>query len=205
MNPKINLIILIILVVCLPIIIIIASANSVIFSDSTYSTAKEIELKKETINNILNYFKNDQEFLIQPEFTQREVTHMADVKKVIKNMNSLLFFCVVISTISLIYASTRLNIKDFKKFISKYLKIGSTITIIIILILFFSALNFDFTFNLFHSLLFQQGTWLFPENSMLIQLFPITFFQQITFGIFSRIFIFAIVLLVGAFYLKKPK
>ncbi|MBC8444449.1 DUF1461 domain-containing protein [Candidatus Woesearchaeota archaeon] len=212
MNHKINptTSILSILIICLPIIIIISSANSIIFSDSTYITIKETEFKEETTNNILNYFKNNQELLTQPEFTQREFTqkefaHMADVKKVIKNMNSFLLINIILSTLLLLHISTKLNNKEFKKFLSKYLKTGGIITLIIISTLFILTLNFDFTFNLFHSLLFQPGTWIFPENSILIQLFPITFFQQTAIAIFNRIFISAMLLLIVGFSLKKLK
>lgn len=207
MNHKINptTSILLILIICLPIIIIIASANSIIFSDSTYTIIKETEFKEETTNNILNYFKNNQELLTQPEFTQRELTHMADVKKVIKNMNSFLLINIILSTLLLLHTSTKLNNKEFKKFLSKYLKTGGIITLIIISTLFILTLNFDFTFNLFHSLLFQPGTWIFPENSILIQLFPLTFFQQTAIAIFNRIFISAMLLLIVGFSLKKLK
>ena len=144
MNHKI---VLTILVISLPIIVIIASANSVIFNNSTYTKTGEIENKEKTINNILNYFQNDQEFLSPQEFNQREITHMADVKKVIQNMNSFLLFYTSLSIILLLYTSTKLSNKNFKKFLSDYLRIGSIITLITITTLSFLALNFDFAFN----------------------------------------------------------
>ncbi len=202
MNHKI---VLTILVISLPIIVIIASANSVIFNNSTYTKTGEIENKEKTINNILNYFQNDQEFLSPQEFNQREITHMADVKKVIQNMNSFLLFYTSLSIILLLYTSTKLSNKNFKKFLSDYLRIGSIITLITITTLSFLALNFDFAFNLFHSLLFQQGTWLFPKSSVLIQLFPIAFFQQISLNIFSKILLAGFVLVLIGFSLKKSK
>lgn len=56
------------------------------------------------------------------------------------------------------------------------------------------ALSFDLLFAAFHSLFFAAGTWTFPYDSLLIQLFPEAFW------VWSGLAWGASVMLMGAFY-----
>jgi len=50
-----------------------------------------------------------------------------------------------------------------------------------------SIFSFDFLFTTFHVIFFPQGNWMFDPSSLLITMFPQTFF----FDISLRIFIYA--------------
>ena len=56
------------------------------------------------------------------------------------------------------------------------------------------ALSFDLLFAGFHSLFFAAGTWTFPYDSLLIQLFPEEFW------VYSGLAWGALIMLVGVLY-----
>jgi uncharacterized membrane protein len=100
MTKRMNLTLLIIL---LPIIIIIASTDSVIFNKQAYlKYESDIENKEEIITNLLDYFKNNKELIEQEGFTQEEKLHFLDVKNIIRVLNSILLFTLILTSMLLI-------------------------------------------------------------------------------------------------------
>ncbi|MBW2985563.1 DUF1461 domain-containing protein [Candidatus Woesearchaeota archaeon] len=201
MTKRMNLTLLIIL---LPIIIIIASTDSVIFNKQAYlKYESDIENKEEIITNLLDYFKNNKELIEQEGFTQEEKLHFLDVKNIIRVLNSILLFTLILTSMLLIKLFTETKKNKLRKLFSSYLIIGSSITIPIVLIIFLLSLNFNNSFNLFHSVLFKAGTWTFSATSLSIQLFPIELFQRFTKLILTRItFVSFILLTIGVAYKK---
>lgn len=124
-------------------------------------------------------FLNDRSALKLP-YTQKELAHLDDVKKLIQRTDYLIYFSLLVSTLILTYYKRK------KDYISKLLKIGG-ITIIAAVIIMAIVLVFKFNaaFTVFHFFLFPQGNWLFPADSLLIQIFPLVFFQEISLKIFA--------------------
>lgn len=157
--------------------------------------------KEDIIENIINYLKDDEQKIFAAYFNQREIDHMEDVKVIFMFIQAILLFSILCAPILIIYSiryyCEKNSIKDWyyrifgqfdfqllKKIIIansqqilKTLKRVNIISIVFsaILILFFW--NFNLFFNTFHKLLFQDGSWLFNANDLLILLFPFNLFK----------------------------
>ena len=70
--------------------------------------------------------------------------------------------------------------------------------IIVVLLLFF-AFFFETAFDNFHTLLFAEGTWIFPMDSVLIKLYPPDFFFDTFLYIFFS-YLGAIAMLGGIYH-----
>ncbi len=126
-------------------------------------------------NEIIQFFKGKD--LVTSKLTLNEKNHLADVKKVFGSMRIVLYTL----TVSLLFIffliikklKTRKRLKDF---LGNCLIISSVILLLVILILSLSLLSFSWAFENMHELFFPQGNYSFPEESVLIILFPEQFF-----------------------------
>lgn len=91
--------------------------------------------------------------------------------------------------------------KDVKKISKNVLLYSGALTIMIIAVLFILSLNFDYLFNAFHKTFFT-GNWEFPEDSLLIQLFPFGFFKNYFLRILINSIIFSIIFILAGFCIK---
>ncbi len=168
----------VLLIFSIIIIILTSSLLITIFDKKFYlnfEKEKNNQSKQEHVENLLNYFQNNNKYIQDNSFNQREISHLYDVKNLIQKTYSTLLFFLILSISLLFYLFKTKNIK----IITNSLIYGGTISlgIIILIIILFS--NFNFAFNEFHTFFFKSGTWLFNQQDLLIQLFPITFFKKI--------------------------
>ena len=113
------------------------------------------------------------------EFTELEISHLQDVKKVMKYADYL--FYVLLLIMAVILTCHRKN----KELIFQLLNYGGKFTVITTIFLgIVSLLFFDLIFSLFHLLFFPHGNWLFAADSLLIQTFPLDFFVTVSRNIF---------------------
>lgn len=133
-----------------------------------------------------------------PIFNADELSHMEDVKGVVRWMLtalSVLMLVQVLITYSYVKNGRRLEMLAA-------LRRGAWATIgLIAAILIFVTIAFDQLFTWFHMLFFESGTWMFYTSDTLIRLFPMRFWQDafIAVGVLS-------VLLSGLILiLTKPK
>ncbi len=135
-----------------------------------------------------------------PLYIDRELSHMVDVKNLIRLMFLvwwvLLAALVVIGLLSWWWKGLRLYFKALSS--GGWLTIG-----LILAILIFVALSFNTLFTDFHRIFFSGDSWLFLYSDTLIRLFPIKFWQDafIWMGVFTIVF----GLLVGYFGNKLSK
>jgi len=126
-------------------------------------------------------------------FTQREIAHMQDVKKLIKLANiQLALYSGLMIPISfyLLYKSRR-------KLLFAAFKGGSAVGLITIAALSITSfLNFDFLFLNFHLISFQNDLWMLPAGSNLLTLFPQQFFVD-----FANRIAYQSLLMLGIIYL----
>lgn len=158
------------------------------------------EKAEHLLDNTLNFLNNEEP--LTNNFTQKEQSHMKDVK----NIFNAIRWIELTTFILIIIISARLITKKQTKQLIKSIKQSTTIilltaTTILLLIL----LNFQQTFNLFHKIFFPQGNWAFPYNSTLITLFPQEFFVSISTQIFLLIIGISITLLGASILLSHPK
>jgi len=143
----------------------------------------------------IDFLQNKEELKLN--YTTAEVSHLVDVKSVIKFSDYLFYFLLLVLT--LIITCYKKN----KKLLQKLFLYGGITTVAFILfILLFSLLFFDISFNLFHQIFFPQGNWIFSTDSLLIQTFPIEFFMTISRNIFLLSFVFGSIFILSQFLLK---
>lgn len=110
-------------------------------------------------------------------FTDNEISHMEDVRELLKNI----FIIFLASLAALILLIITLIFTDKRKTLRKigFLCLWSSSIILFIFLLFYIlSTNFSYLFDSFHAAFFPQGNFMFPEGSLLITLFPFGFFYQ---------------------------
>jgi integral membrane protein (TIGR01906 family) len=110
-----------------------------------------------------------------PFFNERELSHMADVKRLAQAS-----FVTWILMIVLIAGSGILAYRQkWMPVWGRGVSLGGWIAIGLILMVFvFTLTSFDTLFTDFHHLFFTGDTWLFLYSDSLIRLFPIAFWQD---------------------------
>lgn len=101
--------------------------------------------------------------------TEEQISHLDDVQSVSSRL--------IIPALSLALMAAFLMMVGFRmlgtKVVTTSLKWSGIITLALIAIIgCFAAFSFDSFFNLFHSVLFADGTWTFSANSLLITSLP---------------------------------
>lgn len=120
-------------------------------------------------------------------FSKDEVSHLIDVSHLYRPISlGLNIFATLSWSVLILAAAKRENLTRVFLLSAK----------ILIGMLFFSCVClvlFPLFFELFHTLLFPQGNWAFPPDSLLIQLFPEIFWKLMLSAMASMLAIFAAV------------
>ncbi len=131
---------------------------------------------------VLMYLENNKAMsaLDDSQFSAREISHMADVKGLMRKI--ILFgissaMAVLLSGLMLF----RLNqnnegVNNFTRDLANALRLASYAVALIVLIILVLSLNFDAFFTSFHLAAFSNDNWLLDENSLLITMYPENFF-----------------------------
>jgi integral membrane protein (TIGR01906 family) len=108
-------------------------------------------------------------------FNERELSHMLDVKKVVKPVISVGYVSwILLAGIGIL--ANRIN-KEHEYFLS--LRFGGMITLgLLLTISLFAVISFWNFFTFFHSIFFEGDSWLFLYSDTLIRLFPMRFWQD---------------------------
>ena len=160
---------------------------------------------------MLEYFRNNRDSMqyyievngeMIPFFNQFELDHMHDVL-VLFNGGRLIFYgSLIFVFLSLIYFFFRRKVFN-KSFITWLQLTLISIVGIMFFLTFMAIINFEFVFEVFHILLFEDGTWTFPATSHLIQMLPFEFFFVITMIMLMKLFLYFVIIFVGLNFLKK--
>ena len=181
-----NKTLLIIFCIFLPIFLVLFSYKIVLgFTDLTANQEETVDFLKDKEELRLNY-------------TNSEVSHLEDVKKVMNLMDYLFYFSLLMVTGIITYY------KRNKKRLLKLFKYGGIVTVLFIIIKsLFALISFNYAFTIFHQILFPQGNWTFPFDSLLIQTFPLEFFIEINLKILGLAFIMGSIFIGLAFYFNN--
>lgn len=183
-------------------IILASSFFNVLYDPDFYSNEFKKNGVVDKIDNpelksgeIVRYFSDDSGIMFQnpiifgdEEFSLKELEHLQDVKVIISNFRTLyvIFFTIFvvlligfISTLFMKYSELKVLKEKIVLFLAK-LSGWSVLVELFILTLFgiFIFFMFDQVFIRFHEILFPQGNWTFPTDSLLIMLFPQGFFSD---------------------------
>ena len=179
----------------LPLLIIFLSTNLLIFDQSFYKQERtNYELYNQEIDNLLEYFTGGE--LDKENYSEEEILHLADVKKLIWISLALLCLGAILMGISFL--------KDTKEHCQKECVKRGIYTVILIILLSFTFFNFSSAFTIFHKILFTNNYLLLPAESLLIQMFPERFFIESTKQIILYSLIFSI-LCIGIGCLPRSK
>ena len=100
----------------------------------------------------------------KPAFNEREVSHMVDVRNVLRGAFVAQAIMGVLILVSLFV---------IRRTAGRTLIWAGVFTIAIVILLgIFAATSFDLFFTLFHRLFFEGNSWLFLDTDTLIQLYP---------------------------------
>lgn len=129
---------------------------------------------EKTLNKaVFNYLKNDQ--ALPSQFGLREKIHLKDVSVLFK----MAFFVRNLTLFLLLLAFFILTKQKQLWLFWQAIKASGLIFALGQLILLALAwLSFAGFFNTFHRLFFAPKSWLFPSSSILIKLYPFTFWSQ---------------------------
>jgi len=110
-----------------------------------------------------------------PLYNERELSHMLDVKNLVRQMIRAWYLLLILLVAAAVYAWQAKWMRDFLF----ALKRGGWVTlglIAAIAVLIFTS--FTELFTAFHRVFFQGDTWLFLYSDSLIRLFPLRFWQD---------------------------
>ena len=123
----------------------------------------------------ISYLGNLQDMTGKKLFTPDELSHMVDVKEVVRNASMVLYVFGGMSIAILVWFVVMGQWDSLRR----SLNTGGWITIGLLgALLVFLAVSFDKLFEYFHRLFFQDGTWTFSQSSTLIRLFPFEFWRD---------------------------
>jgi integral membrane protein (TIGR01906 family) len=169
-----------------------AEYNTPNFPIDTYGFSLQDRLKYAAIS--VDYLVNDDSWETlaavklpdntTPLYNERELSHMVDVKSLVKRMLVVHTILMVLLGLVFLLAWRLRQLKEFFRLLSR----GGWVTIgMIVLVLVGVAASFTWLFTKFHELFFTGDTWLFLYSDSLIRLFPMQFWQDafIAFGVIS--------------------
>ncbi len=211
---KIKITLILINSILLIIIILFTPLFHNVFNLKHYTTLYEENnvfsvLNKEDVLNItekmFKYFKYEEELdYLDPSFQVRyseesrsavafftpdEVSHLNDVRELLAKIFILYFSSILLVIIGIILLIDK-NIKIFIRNLGKIFVISSVSILLFIAILYLLGKNFPVLFDNFHLIFFPQGNFTFPENSLIITLFPFGFF----YGFFIKIVLYSAII-----------
>lgn len=168
---------------------------------------------------LLDYLHDEREdILVEGEvfgfkreiFTERETLHMVDVKNLYQNVLTARNVATIIGVLALIFliVSSRKDENGMnmlkKQLASSFIQISICLLIAVGMLAGYALMDFTSFWIGFHELFFTNDLWqLNPANSIMINMFPETFFAGMVFRITATFVVVYILLLLGFIYLRK--
>ena len=166
------------LIALIPLILVLGNFRLLIFDKEFYygeidknNVNGNIENAREHTTEIVDYLKTG-ETINNKLVSEDELTHLKDVRELIKNSLFILYLVSALAAFALIF----IMLKQKPLALSPIYYGGIATATVIITLLLALTLAFDQAFFIFHKLLFSNDLWLLPAESTLIRLFPKEFF-----------------------------
>lgn len=201
------------LILILPFLIFLLVLNFAGF-DSTFYKEKFTEYN---VGNISSLHEKVMGFItgknndLTNEFNDREKKHLVDVKNLIKISTISLYIFIILFVILLLISAFMLKVNNkIVNFVGKVLVFGGFLTIGLAALLFL-LINSDFasTFESFHRLFFEKGTYTFdPAKEVIVKLYPEQLFMDLVSIISKWVVISAVIIMLLGFlslYISKNK
>ena len=179
------------------------------------NTGIKIDQLNQVSDQIKDYFRDDQEklevLLQEPGkevfnlFNQKEIDHMVDVKNLIKT--TILFERVglILLIIFFVFYLFRVGYISFYKNLKRIILVSFLIwSILLFLIVFGMIVDFNYTFTLFHKIMFTNDLWILDPNSdFLIMIYPQRFFLEISAAIIILFILINLIIFLSFYSIRK--
>ncbi len=194
---KVHNILFLFFVILIPIIIYLVSFGFFIYNEQFYTKLTDkyssIPDKAREINkDMIDYFQTGTVPASFSEFSEKELSHLDDVRSVINMLFVFLLFASFPFIILIPHIIGRYPYVVYTADMRKLIFYGGIIALIIPLL--FILLPFDFLFTQMHNIFFAEGTWMFEGNALLVNLYSFDFFLDFAKNIFIASFCLGLVI-----------
>lgn len=110
-------------------------------------------------------------------FDDNEISHMEDVRELLRNI-FILFFSSLIMFAIMFFLVLFLDRGHSLRKVKLVFIWSSSIVLAVFILLLILSMNFSSLFDRFHVIFFPQGNYMFQQGSLLITMFPFGFFYQ---------------------------
>jgi integral membrane protein (TIGR01906 family) len=165
--------------------------QSTAFQDKLYQTEEQI--------NTLEFLKDNEPLKVN--YSKVEISHLEDVKSLMTKMNYYFIGVTILIILSLLYIYK----KDKKQIYKPFLYGGIVSFAALMAMLLWILIDFTSIFDIFHRVLFQDGTYIFDSTAILPKIFPVSFFFNISKEIFTKTVISSVIFIALGFALKKKR
>lgn len=168
--------------------------------NGVYDVLEKEDIEKIT-SGVIQFFKHDiplKEFNLKSDyrfFNQNEISHLNDVKILLRKIMITFYAALSFFAVSLILLIRR-NRLFYIKDVSIIFLCSSGLMIFILVILFFLGRNFSSLFENFHYIFFPQGNWAFSSDALIITIFPFGFFYDFFFKLVISSFVISVILFI---------
>jgi hypothetical protein len=208
---------IVIAVICFPAVILFGNINQTAFDIGFYKSfdSSDMQIKQDAVS----YLESGEGEIIL--FSAEEQEHLAEVRSLFQK--SIIVFdaaiiVFIISVLLLLYFAQKTTFvfwhpknpqKDFYdtrniKTIGTIFIAGGALSLAALFVIYLLTKNWDSAFTSFHQTFFTSR-WQFPENSLLIKLFPGSFFYAVFKRILTNILLSSAGVIVLGFFLRKIK
>lgn len=106
-------------------------------------------------------------FIELEQLSIHEKRHLLDVKRILEDVYTVWTVLVPLGTVLLVLF--------FNKIVAYVFYVGLALNLSVILLF---GYNFISSFDRFHAFFFVTNSWRFPQDSILIEVFPLNYFQE---------------------------
>ena len=179
------------------------------------NTGIKIDQLNQVSDQIKDYFRNDQvklEVLLQQPgkevlnlFNQKEIDHMVDVKNLIKTTILFERTGLILLIIFFVFYLFREGYISFYENLKRIMLVSFLIwSILLFLIVFGMIVDFNYTFTLFHKIMFTNDLWILDPNSdFLIMIYPQRFFLEISAAIIILFILINLIIFLSFYSFRK--
>lgn len=170
---------------------------------SEYGVQQNVPQANSLNENVLKFVTGESDEL-PDEFKEREKRHLHDVRSLLRLSSLTLYALIMLNIVLLAYSVLMLNERIIiNDFIGKIMLFGGLFTILLSAILFlFISLDFIRTFDFFHRLLFDNGTYVFnPAEEIIVNLYPEQLFMDLGLRIIKLAILVSIALMLAGLML----
>ena len=190
--------------ILIALLVLVTLLGNFVYSLNSFGYSSEfnkLDINETTAGNVVEFVQGRAALL--EDFNSREATHLKDVRSIFTIAKRLYHVFLVGLVVMLLYL---FKSNKFKQTLPHALLYSGVITLVLLLLIFLLSLNFTDFFNNIHKPFFASGSWIFPEDSLLITSFPQQFFEDFARNLFRLIFVnSALFMGIGLFMRKRFK